>query len=59
MTLHFDDTSNGQTPVNNNCNYYQTDDFLASIDDKCAHSSFSILHLNARSLNKNYVPLFV
>ena len=35
------------------CNYYQEDDFNQLVSSQSNHDNFSIVHINARSLNKN------
>ena len=48
------DTFLDQNLVDNQCNYYELDDFTSKVKNIDSLNSFSIIHLNARSLSKNF-----
>ena len=64
--IEFEPISNDQDLIDHDCNYYSNEDFNNKFCSKpqninTASDNFSLLHINARSLNKNFdsIELFL
>ena len=53
-------TQHGSNVIENSCRYYTTEDFINEYNRKYSHkknNQFSLMHLNIRSLDKNWTSL--
>ena len=61
MNTHRNGYFIGENPIDNQCNYYEIDDFISKLKNKSNEAfnqnTLSLLHLNARSLSKNFDSL--